>query len=84
MCKYRSIILVLRTSFSHLAGSGQTHLPVGTQEWEEADNQAVTKETLLSVVAETCFQDQQHFLERSYTYHDNTSIIQRVMNQRIT
>ncbi len=81
-CVNTEAFLVLRTSFSQLVGSGQTHL--GTQEWEEADNQVVTKETLLSVVAESYFQDQQHFRERSYTYRDNTFIIQRVMNQRIT
>ncbi len=48
------------------------------------DSQVVARETLLSVVDESYFQDQQHFRERSYTYHDNTFIIQRVMNQRIT
>jgi len=54
------------------------------REREEGDSQVVAKETLLSVVDESYFQDQQHFRERSYTYHDNTFIIQRVMNQRIT
>jgi len=52
-CVNTEAFLVLRTSSSQLVGSGQTHL--GTREWEEADNQVVTKENLLSVVAETTF-----------------------------
>ena len=76
--------LMLRKLSSQRVGSGQTHSGMLAREWEEGDSQVVARETLLSVVDESYFQDQQHFRERSYTYHDNTFIIQRVMNQRIT